>query len=121
MRYAASLKTARMQLVADAIAGGSIVIGDSTLSGAIGVLATISLGTPAATVSGSMLTISGTPLSGTASGNGTPAKAEIRNSSGATVIDQLTAGSSGADFIVSPASFSIGGAVTVTSGTDAHA
>lgn len=120
MRYVASLKTARMQLVADAIAGGSLVIGDATLSGSTGVLSTISLGTPAATVSGAVLTISGVPISGSASATGTPALAELRNSSGTTIVDQLTVGTSGTNIVVTAASFISGGAVIVTSGTITH-
>lgn len=120
MRYVASLKTARMQLAADAIAGGSLVIGDATLSGSTGVLSTISLGTPAATVSGAVLTISGVPISGSASATGTPALAELRNSSGTTIVDQLTVGTSGTNIIVTAASFISGGAAIVTSGTITH-
>jgi hypothetical protein len=115
--YAAALKTARMQLVADQIVGGSLVIGDGTLSGATGVLATITLPSPAATVSGSTLTISGTPLNGTGSANGTPLKAELRNSSGTAIVTGLAVG---AEIILNSSSISSGGTLTLTSGTIAH-
>lgn len=117
MRYVTSLKTARMQLVADAIAGGSLVIGNSTLSGSTGVLATIPLGSPAATVAGSVLTISGTPISGTASATGTPALCELRNSSGVTIVDQLAVGT---EIVLANSTLDLGGAVLVNSGTLTH-
>lgn len=120
MRYTLSLKTTRMQAVADAIAGGSLVIGNTALSGSTGVLSTDTLGTPAATVSGDTMTISGAPISGTASGTGTAALAELRNSSGVTIVDQLTVGTSSANIIVSNTSFVSGGAVNVISGTIVH-
>ena len=71
--YSSTLKTNRMQLVADLIASktaaastgsataGSLVIGTSALSGATGVLVTVPLSATPGTVSGSVLTLSGTP------------------------------------------------------------
>jgi hypothetical protein len=130
--YSSTLKTNRMQLVADLIAGktaaastgtataGSLVIGTSSLSGATGVLATIALPTTPATVSGAVLTLAGTPLSATASATGTAAKAEIRDNSGNVIVGGLTVGTSASDIIIGSTSISSGQTVTVTSGTITH-
>ena len=96
--YAATLKTNRLQLVADLIDGktaaastgsataGNLVIGTSALSGATGVLVEIVLPTPAFTVSGAVATLQGVPLSGTASASGTAAKAELRDNAGTVIV-----------------------------------
>jgi hypothetical protein len=130
--YSSTLKTNRMQLVADLIAGktqasstgsataGSLVIGTSSLSGATGVLATIALGTTPGTVSGAVLTLSGTPLSATASATGTAAKAELRNNSGSVIVSGLTVGTSGSDIILDSTSITSGQTVTINSGTITH-
>lgn len=130
--YNATLKTNRMQLVADLIASktaasstgsalaGSLVIGTSALSGATGVLATIPLSATPGTVSGNVFTLSGTPLSATASGTGTAALAEFRNNAGTTVVSGLTVGTSGTDIIINATAISSGQSVQVTSGTITH-
>ena len=130
--YATTLKTNRMQLVADLIAAktaaastgsataGQLVIGTSGLSGGTGVLATIALGTTPGTVSGAVLTLSGTPLSTTASASGTAALAEFRNNSGTTIVSGLTVGTSGTDIVLNSTTITSGQTVTVTSGTITH-
>ena len=130
--YAATLKTNRMQLVADLIASktaasstgtataGSLVIGTSALSGATGVLVTITLSATPGTVSGNVFTLAGTPLSATASGTGTAALAEFRNNAGTTVVSGLTVGTSGTDIIINATAISSGQSVQVTSGTITH-
>lgn len=130
--YSTTLKSDRMQLVADLIAGltvasstgtataGSLVIGTSSLSGATGVLVTIPLGTTPGTVSSGVLTLSGTPLSASASATGTAAKAELRNNSGTTIVSGLTVGTSATDIILGTTSITSGGTVTITSGTITH-
>lgn len=130
--YNSTLKTNRMQLVADLIAGktaasstgsataGKLVIGTSALSGATGVLATITLSATPGTVSGSVFTLSGTPLSATASDTGTAAKAEFRNNADAVVVSGLTVGTSATDIIINSTSISSGQTVQVTSGTITH-
>jgi hypothetical protein len=130
--YNATLKTNRMQLVADLIAGktaaastgtataGVLVIGTSALSGATGVLASFPLSTTPGTVAGAVLTISGTPLTATATGTGTAALAEIRNNSGTAVVSGLTVGTSAADIIINATSVSVGQLVSLTSGTITH-
>jgi hypothetical protein len=90
------------------------------LSGATGVLATIALGTTPGTVSGAVLTLSGTPLSATASATGTAAKAELRNNSGSVIVSGLTVGTSGSDIILDSTSITSGQTVTINSGTITH-
>lgn len=130
--YSSTLKSNRMQIVADLIAGktfasstgtataGSLVIGTSSLSGATGVLATFTLGTTPGTVSSGVLTISGTPLTATASGTGTAAKAEFRDNSGNVIVSGLTVGTSSADIIINATAISTGQTVTLSSGTITH-
>lgn len=130
--YSSTLKTNRMQLVADLIAtktaaastgsatAGSLVIGTSALSGATGVLATVALSATPGTVSGAVLTLSGTPLTATASATGTAAKAEMRNNAGTAIVTGLTVGTSASDVIVDNTSINSGQTVTVSSGTITH-
>lgn len=130
--YNATLKTNRMQLVADLIASktaaastgtataGTLVIGTSALSGATGVLCSFTLGATPGTVSGGVLTLSGTPINGTASGTGTAAKAELRDNSGNVIVSGLTVGTSATDIIINSTAISSGQAVTLTSGTITH-
>ena len=130
--YNATLKTNRMQLVADLIASktaaastgtataGTIVIGTSALSGATGVLCSFTLSATPGTVAGSVLTISGTPLTATASGTGTAALAEIRNNAGTVIVSGLTVGLSGTDLIINAVAISTGQTITLSSGTLTH-
>jgi len=130
--YSATLKTNRMQLVADLIASkvaaastgtasaGYIVIGTSALSGTTGVLVSYTLSATPGTVSGAVLTISGTPLTATAGATGTAALAEIRNNAGTVIVSGLTVGTSGTDLIINATAISTGQIVTLTSGTITH-
>jgi hypothetical protein len=130
--YSATLKTNRMQIVADLIASkvaapstgsaaaGTLVIGDNTLSGATGVLATFPLPATAFTVSGPVATLQGVPLSAIASATGTATKAELRNNAGAVIVSGLTVGIAGTDIILGTASIGTGGTVIVTAGTITH-
>lgn len=130
--YSSTLKNNRMQLVADLIAGkvagsstgtasaGTIVVGTSALSGATGVLVSFTLGTTPGTVSGGVLTISGTPITATASGTGTAAKAEMRDNAGNVIVSGLTVGTSGTDIIINATAISSGQSVTLSSGSITH-
>ena len=138
VNYSSTLKTNRMQLVADLIASktaaastgtalaSTIVIGTSALSGSTGVLATIALPATPGTVAGSVFTLAGTPLSSTATASGVAALAEFRNNAGAVVVGGLTVGgvaegtSSGKDVILAASTVSAGQTVTVSSGTITH-
>lgn len=130
--YSTTLKSDRMQLVADLIAGktaasstgsataGTLVIGTSALSGATGVLVSFTLGTTPGTVSSGVLTVSGTPLSATASGTGTAAKAEFRDNAGNVIVSGLTVGTSATDIIINATAISSGQSITLSSGTITH-
>jgi hypothetical protein len=130
--YSSTLKNNRMQLVADLIAGktaassvgsataGTLVIGTSSLSGVTGVLVSFTLGTTPGTVSSGVLTISGTPLTATASGTGTAAKAELRDNAGNVIVSGLTVGTSATDIIINATAISSGQSVTLSSGTITH-
>jgi hypothetical protein len=132
--YSTTLKNNRMQLVADLIDGktaaastgsvtsGLLVIGTSALSGATGVLATITLdATTCGSVSGGVLTFDTTPaLSATASAGGTAAKAEFRTSGGTVIVSGLTVGTSGSDINLNSTTISASQTVTITSGTITH-
>jgi hypothetical protein len=130
--YNSTLKTNRMQLVADLIASktaaastgtataGYIVIGTSALSGTTGVLVSYTLSATPGTVAGAVLTISGTPLTATAGATGTAALAEIRNNAGTVIVSGLTVGTSGTDLIINATAISTGQIVTLTSGTITH-
>lgn len=130
--YSNTLKNNRMQLVADLVAGktaassvgtataGSIVIGTSALSGATGVLVTFTLSATPGTVSSGVLTISGTPLTVTAAGTGTAAKAELRDNAGNVIVSGLTVGTSATDIIINATAISSGQSVTLSSGTITH-
>lgn len=132
--YSSALKTARMQRVADRIAGltdatatgsastGTLVIGTSSLSGATGVLATFTITTAVTSgVSGSVLTIPLSASTVTASATGTAALAEIRNNGGTVVVSGLTVGAGSGDVNLNATSITSGGNVTITSATITHA
>jgi hypothetical protein len=130
--YSATVKTNRLANVRDAInsksyvegagAGltGTLVIGTSALSGATGVLAAITLPNPAATISGSVLTIAGVPLSATATATGTAALAELRDNAGVTIVSGLTVGTAATDIIISTTAITAGQTVQLNSGTITH-
>lgn len=99
---------------------GTLVIGTSALSGATGVLATITLQKPSFSISGKVATLLGVPLTATAAAGGTAALAELRDSAGNVIISGLTVGTSGTHIIVANATISSGQTVTVSSGTFTH-
>lgn len=97
---------------------GVLVIGDGTLAGGgTGTLATITLQNPSFTFATRTATLAGVPLSATASASGTAAKAEVRDSGGAVIINQLTVGTTGTDIIIGSTTITSGATVTCTSGT----
>jgi hypothetical protein len=130
--YNATLKTNRMQLVPDLIAGlvaaastgsrtaGKLVIGTASLSGATGVLATLALPTTPFTVAGAVATLQGTPLSVAASASGTAALAALRTNADVDVVTGLTVGTSASDINLTSTAITSGQTVTVTSGTLTH-
>jgi hypothetical protein len=96
------------------------VIGTSALSGSTGVLASFTLGTTPGTISSGVLTVSGTPLTSTASATGTAAKAEFRDNSGNVIVTGLTVGTSAADIIINATAISAGQTVTLSAGSITH-
>lgn len=133
VNYSTIVKTNRLNNVNDAInsktyvvgsgagSAGTLVIGTSALSGATGVLATITLPNPAATVSGTTLTLLGVPITTTASATGTAALAELRNNAGTVIVSGLTVGTSATDIIISTTSVTSGQTVQLNSGVITHA
>ena len=105
---------------------GTLVIGTSALSGATGVLATITLPKPSFSISGGVATLLGVTLSATASANGVAAKAELRDSAGNVIVSGLTVGgtaegtAAGKDVVLTSATAISGQAVQVTSGPITH-
>jgi hypothetical protein len=81
---------------------------------------TFTLSATPGTVSGSVFTISGTPITATATGTGTAALAEIRDNAGNVIVSGLTVGTSATDIIINATSVSTGQTVTLSSGTITH-
>lgn len=119
--YPTAVKNARLDAVVTQIgATGVLEIGTSDMAS---VLATISLGNPAGTSSGGVLTLSGFPRSDTsADASGTAAAARIRTASGGTdIVTGLTVGTSGSDINLDSTSITAGQTVSITSATITHA
>lgn len=122
LNYSTAVKNARLQAVVDAIgSAGVLVIGTSSLAGSTGVLASIPFANPAFNVSAGAMTVNSLPRTITATGAGTAAKAEIRNSGGTVIASGLTVGTSGTDVIINALSISVGQTVQATMGTITHA
>jgi hypothetical protein len=99
---------------------GLLVIGTASLSGATGIIATITLQKPSFSISGKISTLLGIPLAFIASAAGTAALAEFRDGSGNTVVSGLTVGVSGTNIIVNAVAYGVGEPGTVTGGTITH-
>ena len=137
VNYSATLKTNRMQLVADLVASksaaastgsataGTLVIGTT---GMASTLVTFTLDATPGTVSGSVLTFtnsgtaisSGNPKTAVASATGTAAAAQIKNNAGTVIVDGLTVGTSATDITINTTSISSGQTVNLTGATITH-
>jgi hypothetical protein len=119
--YSSATKSARLSAVVTSI--GSTGVLEIGTTGMASVLATITLGNPAGTVSGAVLTFSGFPRSDTSADNsGTAAAARIRTASGGSdVVTGLTVGTSGSDINLDSVSITAGQTVTINSATLTHA
>jgi hypothetical protein len=119
--YDTQTAAARLQATVNNVDGGPsfglLVIGTASLTGATGVLATITLQKPSYSVSGRTATLLGTPLSNTASATGTAALAELRDSTGVARVTGLTVATSGANINLGSVSITSGQTVTITSGS----
>ena len=132
VNYPNTVRTNRLRVVVDAVdsktfapasgtgAAGTLVIGTSLLSGVTGVLVTIPLALPFATVVDNVLTIAGVPLSEIATATGTAALAELRSSAGTVIVSGLTVGTSNADILISSTAITLGQTVQLNSGTITH-
>lgn len=124
--YITTLAQARLQKVLDAldVAGAAkFVLGTSALAGGVtGTLVTFTLDNPTGTISGRVLTFSGTPKTAVASAGGVTAKAELRTGAGTVIADGLTIGAAGsaADIIVDTTSIVNGRTVYLLSATITH-
>jgi hypothetical protein len=123
VNYRTSLKTTRMQAVADDIDSGAgagiIKIGTAAMAAT---LAEITLADPCGTVSTDTLTFDFDPDVEDASANnsGTAAAAQITNSSGTVIVDGLTVGTSGSNINLVTTTIVAGQPVRLTTGTITH-
>lgn len=121
--YSTTMKTARMQAVANTIDAGAGAGVLEILTAADLLLATIQLVEPCGTVTGAVLNFDFDPdISDTSADNtGTAAKAQIKDGSGVAQITGLTVGTSGTDIILDSVSITAGQTVTITLGSITHA
>ena len=107
--YSTTVKNTRMNAVVTAIDAGA---GNGILkvgtAGMAATLVSITLAKPSATVTNGILTFSGLPKSGTASGSGTAAAAQITDSTGTVIVDGLTVGTVGTNIIIDNTSINSG-------------
>lgn len=115
--YTTAVKTARITATRDYHANGTLEI----LTAADAVLATFGLDAAGGTIAGAVWTLVFDASSVTASGTGTAAKAQIKNSGGTIGISGLTVGTSGSDINLNNTSINSGQTVTLSSATITHA
>lgn len=122
--YDIALKNTRMSSVVTAIdngGAGSLLFGAAGGFSGANLLATITFNATCGTVSGGVLTFSGTPLVDSSAANtGTATQAEVEDGVGHVVISGLTIGTSGSDINLSSTSIVSGQSVTITSATITH-
>ena len=121
--YNSTLKFDRMTKVATALDAGATTGGSlKFLTSTAGVLATVALAYPAASVSGPVLTLAGTPLSDSdAAGGGAPAEVRLYSSTGLAIITGLTVGAATTnDVVMASTAIVAHQIVTMTSFTITH-
>jgi hypothetical protein len=120
--YNTTLKNTRMTDVVTAIGTAGYINIYTTALGTL--LASIPLSNPAGTVSGGVLTFSGTPLTDTiADASGTAAAATVSTAisgGGTVVISGLTVSSAAGDIVLSSTNIVAGQPVTLTSASITH-
>lgn len=120
--YNTTLKNTRMTDVVTAIGTGGYLNIYTTGLGTL--LASIALSNPAGTVSGGVLTFSGTPLTeSSANASGTAAAATVTtavNGGGTVIISGLTVSSTSGDIVLSSTNIVSGQPVTITSASITH-
>ena len=123
--YSPAVKNNRLQQVVNAIDGGAgvgvLVLGDATLSGPTGILATLPLQKPSFIVTGGVMTLLGVPLAVLATGTGVASKAEFRDSAGNVIATGLTVGPAGTDILMAATSISVGQLIQDISSAITHA
>lgn len=117
--YSSTLKNTRMTDVVTALGASAklqiFTVGNGTK------LAEIPLANPAGTVTGGVLSFSGTPLTeSSANASGTAAAAQIVDGSGTVVIGGLTVSSSTGDIVLSSTNIVAGQPFTITAMSIAH-
>ena len=119
--YSNTVKHNRMTQVINALDGGSgnaiLKIGTSGMSTT---LVSITLAKPSASDTNGTMTFSGLPKSGTAGAAGTAAAAQLTDSAGVVIVDQLTVGTSGTNIIIDNTNIANGQTVNFNSGTITH-
>jgi hypothetical protein len=120
VNYTNAVKDARLQAVVSQI--GTTGVLEIGTAGMGSILATITLGNPAGTATGGVLTFSGFPRSDSSADNsGTAGAARIRTASGGTdIITGLTVGLTGTDIVLDSVSITAGQTVTINSFTITH-
>ena len=83
-------------------------------------LVSIDLADPSGTIANGVLTLSGMPKSGVASGAGTAAIARILDSADTVVADGLTVGTVGTDIIIDNTNIAVSQNVNITAGSITH-
>jgi hypothetical protein len=117
--YNTTLKNTRLTDVVTAIgSAGKLKIYTAGLST---LLSTINLANPCGSVSGGVLTFSGTPLTdSSAAASGTAAAAKVQDGAGTDIITGLTVSSSSGDIVLSSTNIVAGQPVTITSASITH-
>lgn len=119
--YNTTLKNTRLTDVVSAIDSGGagyLEFGDALFAH---VLSTIHFGTVCGTVTGGVLTFTGTPLTdASAAKTGTASTAEVFSGGNTLIISGLTVGTSASDINLSSTSIVAGQSVTLTSATITH-
>lgn len=118
--YNNTVKNARLQVVADAIAAGSVAgklqIGTAAMAL---LLVEVDLDDPPI-VASQVLTLLGSPSTGTAGASGTAAAAQVVDSDDNVIASGLTVGTSGTDVVLNSVAISNGQNVEIDSATITH-
>lgn len=120
MAYNTTVRSARMQAVADAIdAGAGAGYIEICTTSYASVLATIPLADPCGSVSSGVLTLDCSPAieDTSADNSGTAAIARLKDSDGTVVVSGLTVGTSGTHIVLTSTSIVATEPVTITSFT----
>ena len=121
INYSTTLKSTRMTAVRDAIDAGSGAGKINIYTAAYAaLLVSINLADPSGTIANGVLTLSGMPKSGAATGAGNAAIARIVDSADTVIADGLTVGTSGTDIVIDNVNIAVGQNVNITAGSITH-